>query len=357
MSSRNGLVLLAALVVAAAGLAPVTPASGTTYTWQGAVDNKWDIEGNWDQTPYPGSGDVATFGDSLTTTVDIDGTRSVGTVSFENTGGNYALTGSGVLSIETKLAQVSRDTTVSANISTSATDLEINVQAGTMSISGQVGGAAGINKTGGGNLTLSNNTNNYAGDTIISAGTLMLGNSGVLTDGTTLKASGGTLDIGSFNETVANVILTGGSITGGSGVLSSASGYDVQGGAISAKLAGGAVALTKTTGDTVTISGATTYTGGTNVSAGTLALGASNILDDTGTLTVTGGTFAMGAFNETVKLVSLQGGTISGTTGILQQTDANFDVQGGTISAILAGAGTGVSKTTADTVLLSGDNT
>ena len=64
------------------------------------------------------------------------------------------------------------------------------------------------------------------------------------------------------------VTLTSGAITGGTLTGSS---YGVQGGTISSILAGNGVALTKTTGNTVTLSDANTYTGGTAISAGTSA--------------------------------------------------------------------------------------
>lgn len=102
----------------------------------------------------------------------------------------------------------------------------------------------------------------------------------------------------------------------------------------------------------VTLGGtAVTLTGG-----GTFQLGASDRIDNTLGVAITGGTtLALGANNETVGTVTLTDGTISGT-GILTSTSA-FNVESGTINAVLAGTGIGLTKTGAGTVTLGGANT
>jgi autotransporter-associated beta strand protein len=98
-----------------------------------------------------------------------------------------------------------------------------------------------------------------------------------------------------------------------------------------------------------------TYTGSTNVSAGTLQTDASNRIVDTSALTVSGGTFDVQTFSETVGAVNLTSGSITGTgTGTL--TGSSYAAQSGNISSILAGVGA-LTKTTPGTVTLSGANT
>jgi autotransporter-associated beta strand protein len=202
-------------------------------------------------------------------------------------------------------------------------------------------------------LTLAG-ANTYAGGTTVNAGTLAYGASNVLADGGAVNVAGGTLNVGAFNDTVGAVTLTSGTITGTTGTLTGAS-YGVQGGTISAKL-GGTAALTKTgAGAFVTISAPQSYTGGTNVNAGNLNLGAGGSLADTGAVTVNGGTFNMGTVSDTVGAVTLASGSILGTNATL--TAPSFAVQSGSISANLAGTGAAaMTKSTAGTVTLSGAN-
>ena len=77
-----------------------------------------------------------------------------------------------------------------------------------ISLSGVIGGANGFTKTGGGTLTLSG-ANTYAGTTIVNAGTLALGASGVIADASALTLAGGTLAQGAgFTETLGALNLT-----------------------------------------------------------------------------------------------------------------------------------------------------
>ncbi|OPZ30890.1 MAG: Extracellular serine protease precursor [Lentisphaerae bacterium ADurb.BinA184] len=132
------------------------------------------------------------------------------------------------------------------------------------------GGAAalGVVKKGDGTQIFSG-ANTYTGLTDVQAGALAYGAAGVLADTAAVKVSGGTLDIGAYNDTVAGVQMTAGSIAGSGGVLTSTSDFDLQSGAVSAIL-GGAVGLSKTTAGTVTLTGANTYSGNTTVGEGLL---------------------------------------------------------------------------------------
>jgi autotransporter-associated beta strand protein len=131
-------------------------------------------------------------------------------------------------------------------------------------------------KTTAGTVTLSG-ANTYTGLTTVSNGTLALGAANRLADTSALTVTGGTFDLGTFTETVAAVSITGGTIA--NGTLTGAS-YDLQAGTVSAILAGSSITATKTTGGTVTLSGANTYTGLTTISNGTLQVGSGT----TGTL-------------------------------------------------------------------------
>ena len=104
-----------------------------------------------------------------------------------------------------------------------------------------------------------------------------------------------------------------------------------------------------------TLSGTSTYSGGTVVNSGTLALGIANALNTAGTVTMNGGNLDIGANSETVGPVALVSGTITGTVGVL--SGSSYGLQSGAIGAILGG-GSGLTMTgTAATVTLSATNT
>ena len=115
--------------------------------------------------------------------------------------------------------------------------------------------------------------------------------------------------------------------------------------------------LTKNGAGILTLTGLNTYTGGTTINQGALALGVTDALADAGDVTIAGGTFDMATFNDTVAVVTLQSGGITGSTGVLT-SNSNFDLRSGTVNFTGVGgfAGSGnVNKTTAGTVTLSGN--
>ncbi len=119
-------------------------------------------------------------------------------------------------------------------------------------------------------LTLTN-ANTYTGGTIVQGGTLKASMAGTLGATTgALTVSGGTLDLGGASHTAGTVTISGGTIS--DGILTGSS-YAGQSGTVSAQLAGSA-ALTKTTTNTLTLSGTNTYTGITTISSGLLAINA-----------------------------------------------------------------------------------
>jgi fibronectin-binding autotransporter adhesin len=79
----------------------------------------------------------------------------------------------------------------------------------------------------------------------------------------------------------------------------------------------GAQSLTKIGSNTVTLTGASTYTGGTTINAGALAIGAANRLPDVGAVTInSGGVFGMGSFGDYIGSLTMNGNaTVAGTSG------------------------------------------
>ena len=103
------------------------------------------------------------------------------------------------------------------------------------------------------------------------------------------------------------------------------------------------------------LSGPNTYTGTTIISDGTLAYGANNVIS-TGAVTVNGGTLGMGTFSDSVGTVTVDGGGNITGSGTLTST-GSFEMKSGSVSAVLAGTGIALNKTTSGTVTLSGANT
>jgi len=213
-------------------------------------------------------------------------------------------------------------------------------------VTGILAGTAGANKTTAGTVTFTGgNANTYTGLTTVSAGSLVLNRTDnvdslagdVLVNGTgTLSitkigqikntanvevATGGTLAISGNAETVNGVKLTGGAITGSgsASILTSTTAFDFQSGSSTAVLAGTA-GVTKTTGGTVSLGRASTYTGGTTLTDGTLQIasastGSVGLITSsaigTGTLTLNGGTLSSGSVtSRTLLNAAIIGGNV-----------------------------------------------
>ncbi len=121
----------------------------------------------------------------------------------------------------------------------------------------------------------------------------------------------------------------------------------------------GSYGLGKVNNGRVILNTAGTYSGATNIHAGTLAIGASNVIPDDD-LNVNGATavFDLGANQaETVATVTVNGGGgITGTGTSSLTSTGSFEMMSGSVSASLAGTAD-LNKTEAGTIRLSGANT
>ena len=226
----------------------------------------------------------------------------------------------------------------SQNLDIGANTLSVGANNQNSSYSGNLSGSGGLVKTGSGTQTLSG-ANNFTGGTVINAGTLALGSANRLADSGSLIVNAGTFNLGGFSETVGAVTLAGGTITNGT---LTGSAYDFRSGYISASLAGSA-GITKTTADTVLLSGANTYTGTTTVGGGVLEFYNTNSLYNatasnwTGNkITVSNGAtmaFAVGGAGQfstsTITTLLTNGVLITSGNGFLSNSSIGFDVAGG----------------------------
>jgi uncharacterized protein with beta-barrel porin domain len=219
-------------------------------------------------------------------------------------------------------------------------------------LSGGNGGAGGVGGAG--------NGANGAGGVGVIGSDLTINNSGTIRgglngDGVTranaITFGGGTNTI-NFGAATSGLIGNVG-ITAGTVQMNAASG----GTAVANSITGGG-ALIQNSVNTLTLSSANSYTGGTTISQGTLALSGTGTLGNVANATTVNGASVvldLGATTQTQNGgITLQGGgTIQNGT---LSSSGTFAMQSGSVSAVLTGVG-GMSKTTAGTVVLSSVNT
>jgi autotransporter-associated beta strand protein len=302
------------------------------------------------------------------TDISQGGTLKLGVSDALNTTGNLTLNQASGATATFDLAGFDQtvNALVSAGTGANTERRVINSVAGTKTLTvGNGGGSNTFNgqintgtgniqliKTGAGNQTLSA-SNSYTGGTTINAGTLTLGHAtDTLANGSAVNVNGGTLALGIYSDTVGAVTLTSGSITGsGAGTLTgTGSAYDVRSGSVSAILGGG-VALTKSTAGTVTLSGVNSYTGLTDVQAGTLLVNSPGSLHASSAVSVTGG--ALGG-NGTI------GGTVTvadaGSIAPGASAVGTLSIGGGLNVSAMANGGSGKLKFDLDDPLIAVNN-
>ena len=199
-----------------------------------------------------------------------------------------------------------------------------------------------MTKVGDGTLRLSGDST-YFGATAVNAGTLQAGATNAFSASSAFTvASGATLDLDGFNQTIGS-LAGAGSVTLGSATLRT--GNDNTSTAFSGTMSG-IGGLTKVGAGTLTLSGANTYFGGTTINGGTLAVSADNDLGaGTANLAFGGGIlqYLAGFTSNRAVTLSLGGGTFD--------TNGNSATLGGTLSGIGR-----LTKIGAGTLTLSGAN-
>ncbi len=214
--------------------------------------------------------------------------------------------------------------------------------------------ATGLAENSAGNTLTLAGANTYSGPTFVIAGTLKGGATDAFSAASATSVNGGAfLDLGGFAQTVSS--LAGGGTVTNSGasaaILTNQGGSSTFAGVI--QDGASPTGLTQdSAGNTLTLTGANTYSGPTLVSAGTLKGGAAGAFSAASATTVNGGAFLdLGGFAQSINTMALAGGTIQdgNLTGTVTST-------GGAISANLVGTTT-MLTTTAGTTTLTGANT
>ena len=237
-------------------------------------------------------------GTTITTgTLRVGHDRALGSAGLTLNGGGLSNAGASAITIANDLSLTADIGLGSATFAgaldlTGAVDFTgttrtLTVASG-VSLSGVVSNG-GLTKAGTGALTL-NAANTYAGDTTVSAGSLLQGRANALGAVTNLLTVGtaGTVDLKGFALTVSGLA----NISGAGGVVTntgSAATLTLDG-SVNKTFAGaitGAIALSKVGTFTQILTGANSFTGGTTLTEGKLELGAVNALG--GDLVVDGG--------------------------------------------------------------------
>jgi outer membrane autotransporter protein len=272
-------------------------------------------------------------------------TNAGGTVDFSNTAGPNgdgnisagSIAGAGNYYLGSNLLTVGGNnlsTTVSGVIS------DCGDSGSDCSNAGATGG--GLIKVGTGTLTLSG-ANTYTGPTAVNAGALQAGAVNAFSSASAFTvASGATLDLAGFNQTIGSLAGAGSVTLGAATLTTNGDGSDTTfSGTIS-----GSGRLVKVGGGTLTLSGNNSYLGGTIVSEGTLAVGSSRALG-TGPLTLADGTTLQAAANGLALANAMR---LNG--------DATVDTQRNTmtLSGPISGTG-GLDKIGSGTLMLTGAST
>ncbi len=318
-----------------------------THNSNGTNVNFWSTGGNWNTGSPAGSISVATIlasGSGTYYNADLNGASE--TVIGLNLGAGSNIYNSGATAETLTIAPGSSgyNSTIAGNIgSTTGTlpggsgglggsgggAINLVLDGGANTISGQLFGALNLTVAGG-TTTLSNANNTYTGATDITSGTLALSGAGSIADSSGVNLStGATFDISQISAastTINGLTGTGGTVSLGSKalVVDVASGTtDTFGGVIQDGGIGGSLVLDGQ--GTLALTGTNnTYSGGTTLDAGTLAVGSSGALGS-GSVNFNGGTLETTASTtfDGIFTISSNGGTFN-TDGVGSTIHGSF---------------------------------
>jgi fibronectin-binding autotransporter adhesin len=306
---------------------------------------------------------------NLANIVNLNGNGVGGAGAVEATAGTNNLTGNITLQSN---ARIQADTGSTLNLTTGT----LALGAFTLDVSGDgnttitriISGTGGVTMDGTGTVALSG-TNTYTGATAVNSGTLEIRNNSALggTGGTTTVANGATLALNNATPIAEVTTTINGAGVGNNGALRNIAGNNTWSGTVAlasdssigadtgttltmSGVISGGHALSKAGAGTVVLNAAETYTGATNVNAGTLQLGASNLIPNTSAVTVASGA-TLNLNNNSDTVASIAGaGAISLGSGSL---GAGGDNTSTTFSGALSGTGN-ITKNGTGTLTMSG---
>ncbi len=301
---------------------------------------------------------VNTAGGGASRTVINEGAIEIG--DLDNIGGN---TGNLVLAGGTlRFGSTLTDDISSRSIILQIGGGTIDTNGVSLALAGSVGSGPGaLTKTGLGTLTL-NAASTYTGATNVNGGILGIGINNAISSGPLNVNGGGTLDLGA-NSISVGLVTTGGAspIITGTGTITSNVGFFLNhtGDTDIPVILAGSGGVLKAQTNTVTLSGANSFTGPVEIQAGAISVASIGNVGDLssplgaqpdaftatvrlGSGTTTGAITYTGAGETSNRPMGLNGSTGGGTinangTGALVLTGGGFAVNGGAKSLTLSG--------------------
>ena len=340
-----------------------------SFTWSGGGggDTQWSLPANWAGNMAPGNGASLIFSGTQTSTYnDLSGMTFN---SIELSSSNFMLAGNSiVLSSGITVDSGVTGGVISLNIAeppAGAISLNLTGSSSTLAISGVISGTGNLTELGGGSLTLTR-ANTYTGPTTVSAGTLTAAavntvptaSAVTVASGATFVLNGYSQSIGSLtgagivtNNSFAAVTLTVGNDGTSPAAFSKHTISDTTGSNT------GSLSLVKLGTGTLTLIGASTYSGSTAIQNGELLTGVSNNCLPQGTSVTLGsgsnggilklGQHGLGATNQTLAGIFTTGTGASSVMGLgpsltlnVSGSDTFGAVIGGSLALVKNGAGT-----------------
>ncbi len=321
--------------------------SGTAINHNGTITNAGSGSGSVTFSAGVGTNITGITQNSTTSALTISGavtvnaggttlTNSSGTALLSFTGGTI---GTGSLIIRNNSATNNAITFATGSINHVGSVTNSGSGSGNQSIGVVIGtNVNGVTQNSATSLLTLSAANTYTGSTTISAGTLRYGIATAIPNGATAGnvTNNGILDLNGFSPTING--MTGGGVVdnvsaGGARSLTIGANNTTSSFGGTLQNTSGTVALIKTGTGTLTLTGASTYSGGTTILAGTL-IGASVAANAFGTNTITIGNSAGGTTAASLLI---------GTTGL---TYANPIVLASTTTGTLTIGNTGTAIST-----------
>jgi autotransporter-associated beta strand protein len=378
----------------------LTPASVVAKEWDGSTtDSNWSTNNNWTAPNEPSATEIALFGTlgAVRPAVTLDANNTIAGLKFDTTAPAYTISGTHTLTLTGTVPYIQQKSASTQTLSFSTLALNNNTVAditgtGNLTINSIVSGAHSLIRDGSGTGKLVlNGANTFSGGLFINHGVVQAGNTSALGTGATTISDGAALELsGGISPT--NALSVSGQGVGGTGAIRSLTGTNTLSGtltlaaasrvnadagtlnltgdvisthatdlslggagniAVSGSISTGSGSVTKDGAGTVAFSGVNSYTGATNVNAGTLALGASNVLANTTAVSVaSGANFNLNGYSDTVGSIAGAGNVNLGAGTLTAGANDTSTAFSGAIS----GAGA-LTKSGTGTLTLSGNNT